>query len=366
MGLPLVRLSGDAFEQGVQHGRALRPHIRHNLALYIDRFQRECRLSVAEVVRRARLYARAVADHNPAYAAGVRGVAVGSLIDPELIWALNVRYEIVYYEYTQTGMADGCTSLAVAPTHSTDSHVYLAQNWDWYPGIRGALLHTEEADGLQTLAFSEAGIVGGKIGLNSAGVGLLINGLNSAHDDWSQLEKPFHVHCYEVLRQPDFAGAVAAVTDSMHGCSANFVIGHADGSIVNIEMAPIAYNALPCVDGCLAHTNHFLDPDALGVRVPQHERIYTTQRYSRAKALLDSAAAPIGRQQLAAILSDHEHHPHGLCQHANPAEPPHEWYSTVASVILDLTERTVHVAAGQPCSNPYRAVPLHAPTAAPV
>ena len=36
------------------------------------------------------------------------------------------------------------------------------------------MLHTLEPGGLETLSFTEAGIVGGKIGLNSLGLGLTI------------------------------------------------------------------------------------------------------------------------------------------------------------------------------------------------
>ncbi len=53
-------------------------------------------------------------------------------------------------------------------------------------------------DGLRTLSFTEAGIFGGKIGLNSAGLGLTVNGLTTTDDDWSRLSKPFHVRCYEI------------------------------------------------------------------------------------------------------------------------------------------------------------------------
>jgi hypothetical protein len=60
------------------------------------------------------------------------------------------------------------------------------------PEVRGALLHTIEPDGMKTLGFTEAGIFGAKIGLNSAGIGLVINGMTTTDDDWSRLSLPFH------------------------------------------------------------------------------------------------------------------------------------------------------------------------------
>lgn len=41
MTLPVIQLSGVPYSQGVQHGRALRDRIGHNLAVYFDRFWRE-------------------------------------------------------------------------------------------------------------------------------------------------------------------------------------------------------------------------------------------------------------------------------------------------------------------------------------
>jgi isopenicillin-N N-acyltransferase-like protein len=40
----------------------------------------------------------------------------------------------------------------------------------------GAVLHTTDDDSFETLAYTESGIVGAKIGLNTAGLGLCING----------------------------------------------------------------------------------------------------------------------------------------------------------------------------------------------
>src|SRR5439155_12775577 len=121
---------------------------------------------------------------------------------------------------------------------STNGHLLLGQNWDWIPQVQGAVLHTLEPDGLETLSFTEAGIVGGKIGLNSAGLGLAINGLLSSADDWSRLELPFHVRCYEILRRRSLAEAVDVVAREKRSCSANFLIAQTPDLAVDLEAAP--------------------------------------------------------------------------------------------------------------------------------
>src|SRR6185503_18348358 len=117
-------------------------------------------------------------------------------------------------------------------------HLLMGQNWDWIPEVQGAMLHTREPDGLEILAFTEAGIVGGKIGLNSAGLGLAINGLLSTADDWSRLEMPFHVRCYEILRRRSLPEAVRLVVAGKRACSANFLLAQTPAQAVDVESAP--------------------------------------------------------------------------------------------------------------------------------
>src|SRR5688500_18693052 len=171
MTLPLVELTGLPYDQGCQHGRALRELIAANLAIYFERFESEGRIGRDEVLARARKYRDAITAVSPSYLEAMRGVADGSGFRLDEITALNVRYEILYHQIAQIGLCprtDGCTAFAIQPGASVNHHLLLGQNWDWIPRVGGAILHTHEPDGLETLTFTEAGIVGGKIGLNSA------------------------------------------------------------------------------------------------------------------------------------------------------------------------------------------------------
>ena len=172
----------------------------------------------------------------------VRGIADGAGQPVDRIAALNVRYGILYSQFGQNAttvrVPDGCTAFAVAPEASLDGHLLVGENWDWIPEVRGALLHTTEADGFATLAFTEAGIFGGKIGLNSAGLGLVINGMTTTTDDWSRLSSPFHARCRAILRARDLDAATAVITAAPRACAANFLLAQAPDRIVDIEAAP--------------------------------------------------------------------------------------------------------------------------------
>jgi isopenicillin-N N-acyltransferase-like protein len=353
MSLPLVRLEGTPYAQGLQHGEALRERIAQNLAIYFARFERELKLSRAETLARAERYAAAVAVQSPAYHDGMRGIADGSGHPLAAIAALNVRYELFYDEFAEKPLPDGCTAFALLPAATADGHLLIGENWDWIAGVQGAVVHTTEPDGLRTLAFTEAGIFGGKIGLNSAGLGLAINGLTSHDDDWSRLRRPFHVRCYEILRSWRAERAMAVVVDEDRSCSANFLLAQAPDFAVNIETAPAAVGERFCTTGCLVHANHFVDAGALGIAERNVEtNPHSQRRHARLERLL-AAARPVTLAAVQAALRDHEGHPYSVCFHIDPAEPPEEHYESVASAIMDLHALTLAVTDGPPCGAEY-------------
>jgi hypothetical protein len=62
-------------------------------------------------------------------------------------------------------------------------------------------------------------------------------------------------------------------------------------------------------------------------------------------------------------LHSHDGHPKGVCRHVDESEPWEERTATLASVIMDLAARRLHVAGGQPCTTPHVEVELSTPAA---
>jgi isopenicillin-N N-acyltransferase like protein len=358
MAVPLVRLAGTPYAQGLAHGEALRERIAQNLEIYIARFERELKLSQAETLARAERYAAALAAQSPAYHDGMRGIADGSGHSLAAIAALNVRYELFYDAFVEKPLPDGCTAFALLPEATADGRLLIGENWDWIAGVQGAVIATAEPGGLRTLAFTEAGIFGGKIGLNSAGLGLAINGLTSQEDDWARLRRPFHTRCYEILRCTDLDAAVGVVTGEDRSCSANFLLAQAPDRAVNLETGPATAGASRCVGGCIVHANHFVDPEGIGLRERNVEtNPHSHRRHARLEQLL-AAERPVTLAQLQTALRDHQGHPYSVCFHIDPAEPPEEYYETVTSVIMDLHAGTLSITDGPPCQAEYRTYSL--------
>ena len=359
---------------GRRHGHLAREPIKHNLKVYFKRFEKWTDLPRQEVLRRARRYLEVIEDQHSAYAEAMRGVAEGAecaLLD---IVALNVRYELMYSEFSRIELQMpeediahpyGCTAFAVMPEASDEGHLLMGQNWDWIPQVAGLFLKIQGPSGLRVLCFTEAGIVGGKIGLNSAGLGLAVNGLISNSDDWSRLGKPFHVRCWEILTSGTLEEATRKATDGSSSCSANFLLaqatGRSEGRAVDLETSPNGAFKLRPQDGLLAHTNHFLDPDAIGIYEPLEERENSLNRCGRMEGLLSRATrdgSKLNVSRLQHMLGDHEGYPDSICRHLNKLLSEDEQYKTVTSVVMDLHAKMLWTAQSQPCRSRYRALSI--------
>ena len=373
--LPLIEVAGTPREQGLWHGAAAEKAVAENVRTYLERFAAVGKVSRAEVHRRASAYRRVIEKASPDYAAAMDGIAEGSGQEILDVVALNVRYEILYSEFAHRGMeralagpsaVGGCTSFALLPSLTANGHLLIGQNWDWIPEVRGLVVRRRDGVSPDQLAFTEAGIAGAKIGLNAAGVGLAINGLVSNLDSWSRLRKPFHVRCWEILAARTLPEAELAITSAKRSCSTNFVLAQAGegGGVVDLEAAPENECRLEPANGFLAHTNHFSDPDALGIWQPLAEdKPSTFDRHRRIQEVLQGWAAKgrkVAVEDLKRLLRDHENAPRSLCRHQDLSLAPELRYETVVSVVMDLDAREMYVASGTPCTARYRKLSLAA------
>ncbi|MER3554878.1 MAG: peptidase C45 [Meiothermus sp.] len=360
MSLPYLKLSGSPYDQGLAQGKALSDAVAHNLELYFHRFETECKLPPPEARRRGETYLKAIRQQSPAYSQGLEGIAAGAgqpLVD---IATLNVRYEIIYYQFGQDAAPqyiaheapNGCTAFAVLPAHTADGALWMGQNWDWLEGARGALQHIEEPDGTRVLAFTEAGIFGGKIGLNSHGLGLCINGLVAVGDNWAGLGKPFHLRTYEALRGRTLERATKAISEEPRTSSGNFIVGQGDRA-VDLEVAPNAVAVWEDVRQ-LVHANHFVAPERYGIGVPPIEWLdRSNHRQARLEARLAASDKP-GLEEFQQALRDRDGAPYAVCRTASQEEYDlGEPYRTVASVVMNLKTQELWISDGPPHENPY-------------
>jgi isopenicillin-N N-acyltransferase-like protein len=210
------------------------------------------------------------------------------------------------------------------------------------------------------VGFTEAGVAGAKIGLNSAGIGLCINGLGASADDWRIDSVPFHLRTWRILQSGTFAEAVGHAIAPRPACSANFFIGSAASGVATIEASPVGSRVI-YHDGSspLVHANHFRDPDALGVYQSWLEtgRVSTYHRCDRMETLL-AKESPVSTERLYAAMRDHEGGPLGLCRHPVATDPPELQTHTAFAAHLELDERRFSYTWGPPCESEFATVSL--------
>lgn len=358
--LPLLNLDGSPYRQGQQHGERLASEIASNIELYRSRML-TAGLTENQLTERAQLFLKRFTEYDANYRASMDGIAAGSKQSILDITLLNARYELLYSAWSEFGHPSvrldrgDCTSFGGASSTFAEVDVRIGQNWDWFLGAHCALLRWRK-DNLTVLGFTEAGIAGPKLGLNSAGIGLGLNGLGCSEDSWSDDSVPVHLRTWRILRSTSIGEAIGHATSPRPTVSSNFFIGSAEGTVVTVEASPKGCRLIYQAEGePLVHANHFLHPEGLGVDQSWLDGTTTStfHRHERLNELL-SQSSPISMETLQASLRDHDGDRLAVCRHPDMSAPEELRTHTAFSAIMDLKERRFHYTYGPPCESQYQ------------
>jgi isopenicillin-N N-acyltransferase-like protein len=381
--VPFVSVSGSPAECGAGYGAAAADRIRANLELYRRRFAMQAGMDTAAVRRAGAAFRTATATLHPRIAAMLDGVGEGAGVPVEEVYALNARTELLYSAAAVSmripkaapdeGVDGGCTVIGVLGTHTATGHLLIGQNWDWHPDQRDAmvLLSTRDERGHSVLALTEAGMLA-KTGLNSAGLGVCVSMLGCDRDGLDMTSTglaaapgvPYHVLLRAVLEADSLTWASRAVCRSPRNASINLMIGHAGdprhgdpargGELIDLEAVPGEVGWLHPIDGLITHANH------LEAALPVHDTMKdwggsSLFRSARARRLLNDAAVArkVSEEDLTEVLRDHAGFPGAICRHVDERDVPADRSETVYSVLLDLDDRRLGLAAGPPCGHDY-------------
>jgi isopenicillin-N N-acyltransferase-like protein len=360
---PLIEVRGEPFERGQQYGAQAAELIRSNLEGYFLLFQHATGLTPPGVLEKAREYLEPAQEYAPHLVDEMRGIAQGAGVSLDEVLALNCRTEILSVGAVPlrkgecTACQGECTALFVAPEFTANGQALLAQNWDWADVLRGGqvLLRVQRPSEPKTvLTLTEAGQVG-KIGLNSAGVGVCLNFLR--HDQ-RRLGAPLHLMLREALESPRLSLATAAVYRARRADAGNFLLAHAQGEAVSLEATPADVGVLHTEGGLLVHTNHFITPRLQEGDTGILDSTSTELRYNRALQVLRVHLGAITVETLQEVLRDHFHRPNSICRHPDLALPEIERTATLASVIMNLCTGEMHVIGGEPCQGEHHTLTI--------
>jgi len=345
--LPVVDVSGTPERTGKDYGEAAADLIRANVEAYLERFERSVGLDRAAVISSGAVFGQTTRQHFPRLAAMLESMSAAAGVEPELIYAINARSELLYGTVACGSPGDGeCTSIGVL-----GDHTLLAQNWDWHPDQRPytLLLITRDEKGHRVAALTEAGMLA-KSGLNSAGLGVCVN-LLGCDRDGRPGGVPYHVLLRSVLEADSLSWATRNAFRSPRSASINLLIGQAGGGgqpgeIIDLELAPGDGGWMHPEDGILVHANHF------ETTVQVYDTIKdwggsSLFRSARARRLLSATERKM--DDILEVLKDHHSEPLAICRHLDLRDLPADRSETIWTVLMDLDELTLRLIPGPPC-----------------
>lgn len=352
---PIIECSGTAYEIGLAHGKYAKKQIDATIATYKAMFADYSNIDWVKAKRYALTFIPAIEAYDKEILEEIKGIADGSGYDLEDILALNVRSEIVLQGAQVNKMCDGgCTSFALMPRKTSTDETIIGQNWDWKMTEQKGMviLHILQKEKPDITMITEAGIVG-KIGFNSAGIGVCLNALAS-----DKLVEgpviPLHIALRGVLNSVTLSDAIRSAGIMNLSCCANFTMASAEGQAVCVEIGPGDIDVIYADDGYCCHTNHFYGPRMINIK--DTGRIGLPDSYlrlGRIRDLIKAAPGKISIPDIKNMLCDHTGYPDAICRHEDILEPEEKRLGTIFSVIMNLDREEMYFAPGNPCQCGY-------------
>lgn len=258
----MLVFNGSPRALGRAHGEALRAQIHEVTSWYQERWWA---LSDEQLQQQVAPFIVTIKQRSPHLAQEIEGIAQGAAQPAWRIYALNSRTELgPSLEVLE------CTSVGVRAARAHGDGIVLAQNWDWWSGLRGLtrLVKLEPTAGPRILTLIEPGMLG-KIGLNEDGLGLCLNALHTRAINPSGL--PIHLRCRLILECRSWSQARAMLLGGPHAASAYYLVGDAQDQLVGVECTPASSFELATQD-YLAHANTHLHDHAPCLRQRIFER----------------------------------------------------------------------------------------------
>jgi isopenicillin-N N-acyltransferase-like protein len=334
--IPIINLSGTSEEIGLAHGSLLSDKIKTTWDFYRSIFK----FSDEKLKELASDFKNEIATFCPEYIQEIEGIAKGAKLDAWKIYALNSRTEIIRL---QGNSKQECTALAFK------NQGLIGENWDWAQEFEDLIvvLKIEKPCGHKILTLTEPGIIG-KIGLNSAGVGLCLTILN-CYSKPSGL--PFHILLRKILDSRSFTEACQTIENANLNSMSNILVADGNGNAKNYEIARSNWKLWGENENDIAHTNHYL---AFDIDNPREDYQSSYCRFERATELFNSVSSRT-LESMKSFLLDHFEDGTGICNEYVP-DPDIGTLGTVCSVILDLKALELHITAGNPLQNPFRTI----------
>lgn len=261
--VPVIELSGEGYERGLQHGTQLKSNIQDVFAkwkLNIHLTTKGDPDSVLTAFRNATNFEPTIRNYTPVLIDEMKGIAAGSDQSYEDVYAFQLLDEFWVYLDKQSNSSENhhCSGIGVAG--NANHPAYLAQNMDLENYMHGyqTLFHLAATnDEPEQYVISCAGLIA-LAGMNSNGIGLCMNTLMELQSSEDGLPVAFIVR--GVLSKQTGQEALEFLKTVKHASGQNYILGIVD-SVYNFEASSNeVVRFIPASgDGSVVyHTNHAL------------------------------------------------------------------------------------------------------------
>jgi isopenicillin-N N-acyltransferase-like protein len=353
--IPIIELSGNPFERGLVHGERLAGQIAELSELEAGDLMQATKMSEEDLWGFAEQCLPIAEAYSPDLFQELRGIAEGANLPLQRIFILNAFLDLydLWIPENKLEASAGCTSYGFVGDVMDDGNLVIGQNLDLhqrFQDYRILLRIPLGADG-SIMVYSFPGMLG-CVGLNSHGLGVLINKLFS----WRvKPGVPYPMLVREFLQQSSFSLAIGSIVAADRISSMNYLVANKH-EIVDIETTADDCAFLYPRKGKMFHSNHYvserlLSQDAM-LRLIQLDRAKanTYVRYAHFKRVFDSidSSDKVGIDKLYEISRSHEDYPLGICHHSYVRWPEGSG-RTIAVILLRPELGEIQLTDGPPC-----------------
>eukprot|EP01006_Ploeotia_vitrea_P016765 TRINITY_DN47638_c0_g1_i1.p1 TRINITY_DN47638_c0_g1~~TRINITY_DN47638_c0_g1_i1.p1 ORF type:complete len:378 (-),score=37.84 TRINITY_DN47638_c0_g1_i1:515-1504(-) len=315
--------------------------------------------SEEEILKHSETYREVIAEFNSGFCQEIEAIAAGADIDPRWVYAINSRSELMQgalkTKAKKDRSADGCTVVADRKAQ------LLAQNWDWCSALEDltVVLEIHQKDYPTVMMVTEPGIIG-KIGLNSAGIGVTLTRLTAGKKYQGATDQPcvpVHVLMRSILESPDYQSAVGMLKKHAGGKYACLCVAGPRNKTLMAEMAgnKASYLTENVDSRYFVHTNHYSDdvpkkdtPSQSVARMKTAVKLL--KEYKKEKDMAKSKDTSLTVEYIKQVLTHSKDAPIAA-DYGPHLELPDR--GTVCSIVMELDKRVLHVTLGNPLRFPW-------------
>ena len=286
----------------------------------------------------------------------MRGIARGSGVPFERVFLLNSMLDLVGFHYLPMAQNFGCTTFATVTQQGTGTTV-IGQTYDMPHFLEDSLLvlRLKPANGPRQLVFTFAGIVGA-CGFNDAGIGLSINFLSPLDTGVGRLHSTV---VRQILAADNLSDALTRPASPPRAGGAHYLVAHTGGDIVSLETTGQRIEMFLPERNAIGHTNHYLGTTLKEIEHVRESSIGSSlARYAALRRYLRDHGDELDVESLKELTRNHTSHPRSICAHPPMGSVPESATVTVAAIVQDLSEQTMHITRGCACENSYHPVRL--------